>query len=674
MKTITAPFIAITVCTAILLGTISAHAASPLSAGQWDDDTLRLFSEIPILDGGRVKPLDSFAQFKMLRINGKRSFRPLNEDGSKTKRKDKLNHVEWLLDCLYYPEKARDYPIFIVDDADVVTMIGLESHDKQRDRYSYNELLEARPELFGRAGAAEKKDFKERSYEESAVLALAGAMLEFEGLIHYFDFARIPFPLDTNPLMQKVLDLEGQSVNLTLADVLAKSRDIQKGIIALRTVVEEQGVEKFQPQLDAMEDFFFPLDTAQYTAIALMLIPPTDASKKDWYSPSVMVDEMFNAPFDEKEIAILRSFENTVDQRDNPLAFKQELMTLNNLMIKQATQRGEYTKVPLELTYYNAQLVYRAQILFVFSFVLAALSWLSLNNKWLNRATIAAVVVPLIMLVTAITMRCFIRGRPPISTLYETVLFITAVCVAVALFIEYINRQKIAISVATFLGALGLFIASRYEITNQKDTMPSLEAVLDTNFWLATHVTIINIGYAAGMLAGALAHVYILGRLFKRKMDDPAYYRGITRMVYGVTCFGLLFAFVGTVLGGIWANYSWGRFWGWDPKENGAALICVSQIALLHARNGGYIKHMGIHIAAIFTGCVVGFSWWGVNLLGVGLHSYGFTEGIWNATYAFWTTEAIFMVLGFYVLLRDGTKLTPAPETVMPDNAIPVVK
>ncbi len=669
-----------TLCT-ILAATLTSlvfltptRAASPHSAGRWDDDTIRLFSELPVLDGGRVKPLDSFAQFKMLRISGKRSYRPLNEDGSKTKRRDSLKHVEWLLDCLYYPEKAMDYPIFIIDDADVVTTIGVESHDKQRDRYSYNELVDSLRELYGRARNIGDMEQAERTYEESAILALAGAVSEFEGLIHYFDFARAHFALEKSDLMRKVLGLEGQDVELTMADVLAGARDIQKGLIALQTVVQEQGIEKYEDQINAIDDFFLPRYVAQETAYAIMFIPPTDSEQKDWYTPRMMAENMFDHPFTKEELAILQSLEGTVDKVDNQLAFKQELQTLNGLMIKQATKRDEYGKIPLEITYYNAQLIYRAQILFVFSFILAALSWLSLKNKWLNRATIVAVIVPLIMLVTAITMRCIIRGRPPISTLYETVLFITAICVVVALFLEYVNRQKIAISAATFLGALGLFIAGRYEITNQNDTMPSLEAVLDTNFWLATHVTIINIGYAAGMLAAALSHVFIIGRLFRYKKDDPAYYRGITRMVYGVTCFGLLFAFVGTVLGGIWANYSWGRFWGWDPKENGAALICVCQIAMLHARLGGYIKQMGIHIAALFTGCVVGFSWWGVNLLGVGLHSYGFTEGIWNATYAFWTVEAVTMVLGFIVLIRDRNKQSPAPEPVMPDTAIPVVK
>src|SRR5690606_32328070 len=97
---------------------------------------------------------------------------------------------------------------------------------------------------------------------------------------------------------------------------------------------------------------------------------------------------------------------------------------------------------------------------------------------------------------------------------------------------------------------------------------PSLVAVLDTNFWLSTHVTIVTAGYAAGLLAAAVSHVYIVAKLLNLRKKDPGFYRNITRMVYGIICFGLFCSFIGTVLGGIWANYSWGRFWGWDPKEN----------------------------------------------------------------------------------------------------------
>ena len=152
--------------------------------------------------------------------------------------------------------------------------------------------------------------------------------------------------------------------------------------------------------------------------------------------------------------------------------------------------------------------------------------------------------------------------------------------------------------------------------------------MLDTNFWLATHVTTVTMGYAAGLLAATTSLVWLAGRVLGIARQDRAGYASITRMTYGVTCFGLLFATVGTILGGVWANYSWGRFWGWDPKENGALMIVLWQLLILHSRLGGYVKHFGLHVLSLIGGGVVAFSWWGVNLLGVGLHSYGFTTGV----------------------------------------------
>ena len=100
----------------------------------------------------------------------------------------------------------------------------------------------------------------------------------------------------------------------------------------------------------------------------------------------------------------------------------------------------------------------------------------------------------------------------------------------------------------------------------------------------------------------------------------------LERMVYGIVCFALLFSFVGTVLGGIWADQSWGRFWGWDPKENGALLIVLWNAIILHSRWAGYVQEKGIMAMALFGNIITALSWFGVNLLGVGLHSYGFTE------------------------------------------------
>jgi ABC-type transport system involved in cytochrome c biogenesis permease subunit len=117
-------------------------------------------------------------------------------------------------------------------------------------------------------------------------------------------------------------------------------------------------------------------------------------------------------------------------------------------------------------------------------------------------------------------------------------------------------------------------------------------------------------------------------------------------------CVTLFLSLVGTVLGGIWANYSWGRFWGWDPKENGALLIVLWTLAVLHARLGGYLREWGIHLAAIFTAIVVTFSWWHVNFLGVGLHNYGFTAGK-NTIWTFYACMSAVLVAGFIAMMVE---------------------
>ena len=141
--------------------------------------------------------------------------------------------------------------------------------------------------------------------------------------------------------------------------------------------------------------------------------------------------------------------------------------------------------------------------------------------------------------------------------------------------------------------------------------------------------------------------------MFGAKKDDPGFYRNLARMIYGTVCFALLFSVVGTILGGVWANDSWGRFWGWDPKENGALLICLFQVAILHARMSGDLREHALQIATAFAGTVVAFSWFGVNLLGVGLHSYGFTSGISSALWLYYFIQWGIVGVGAIALLVE---------------------
>ena len=175
--------------------------------------------------------------------------------------------------------------------------------------------------------------------------------------------------------------------------------------------------------------------------------------------------------------------------------------------------------------------------------------------------------------------------------------------------------------------------------------MEMMRAVLDTNFWLATHVVVVTLGYASTFVAGFLAVIYIVRGLFTRTLDS-ATAKGLARMVYAIVCFATLFSFVGTVLGGIWADQSWGRFWGWDPKENGALIIVLWNVLILHLRWGGMIRERGLINCAIVGNIVTSWSWFGVNMLGIGLHSYGFMDQAFLWLMLFVGSQLLLVALG----------------------------
>ncbi len=313
-------------------------------------------------------------------------------------------------------------------------------------------------------------------------------------------------------------------------------------------------------------------------------------------SPGTLYPLMLQPRAPLAEWAHLAALERLHDRAAEPAAFRQAAEELIGAIRGAATTLGQYEHIGLEVFFYKAKFFRWALVLYLLGFLLVAASWLVPRSRWLGRVAVTGVVVPTLVLIAGIAVRCIIRGRPPVTTLYETTLFIPAVAIVAALAAEWLNRKRIALAVASVLGCMGMFLANKFELRGS-DTMESMIAVLNSNFWLSTHVTTVTIGYSAGRLACAIAHIYVIGQAvgLGRRKD---FMRSVARMTYGVICFGTLFSFVGTVLGGVWANYSWGRFWGWDPKENGA-------------RMGGYLRDLGTAIAAIFGGVIVAFSWWG---------------------------------------------------------------
>jgi ABC-type transport system involved in cytochrome c biogenesis permease subunit len=155
-------------------------------------------------------------------------------------------------------------------------------------------------------------------------------------------------------------------------------------------------------------------------------------------------------------------------------------------------------------------------------------------------------------------------------------------------------------------------------------------AVLNTNFWLIIHVVTITIGYGLCLIGGFLSHVYLY-LLNKNNKDLSVLYK----IIFSFSLLALFFSFSGTLMGGVWADQSWGRFWGWDPKENGALLIVLWLTFIIHAKLSNLISENNFIIGMIINLIVLSLAWFGVNLLGVGLHAYGFIEGIEKFLFCF---------------------------------------
>jgi ABC-type transport system involved in cytochrome c biogenesis permease subunit len=284
---------------------------------------------------------------------------------------------------------------------------------------------------------------------------------------------------------------------------------------------------------------------------------------------------------------------------------------------------------------------YKSTVIYVAAVLLGCVFWINLSEP-MRRTGFALLVLAFVIHTIGLGFRMYLEGRPPVTNLYSSAIFIGWGSVALGLVLERIFKGGIGLVSSGLIGFVTLIIAHHLALSG--DTMEMLRAVLDTNLWLSTHVVVITIGYASMFVAGLLAAIYIMRGFFTRTLS-PETARALARMVYGIVCFATLTSFTGTILGGIWADQSWGRFWGWDPKENGALLIVLWNAIILHARWGGLIKERGMMAMAVFGNIVTSFSWFGVNMLGVGLHSYGFMDKAFFWLMVFDASQALLIVL-----------------------------
>ncbi|MDP0490287.1 MAG: cytochrome c biogenesis protein CcsA [Verrucomicrobiota bacterium JB023] len=657
MKTSIGRWIAFALAGIFLLGLFvyGVRGLSPQKTGlvideyeEWSDEVLAAAREIPVQEGGRVKPLDTQAHYAMLKLRGDRKIKIENGQGEKVV----ITPMALMLDMLFRPEIAHRLPVFRVENSEILEAVGLEFPDRgKRDRYSFDELKEKMSAFMERAGdfQARKQRRETLSPVEEQTISLASNLRDYYYLTHYLDFAR-------NKVELSVVEGEGKKVPMSVVMAV-------KEMIAEAIRESQQNGEELPTHV---QDFLAQIQQATMnSSFGLHPFPPYARDEKEWSSAGELLQGTITGQITEvgKAIEDVKSLETLVAAAGGG-DFAKELKAFGERTSARASE-GEMRPLRWELSYQKAGWIKNALYCFGFGTLAALFSLLAPKTKASSILRLTVWILTsagLLLFFAAIVHRYLVVLRPPVTTLYETIPFITACSVAVALFVEGITRRGLALGVAPVLGLGGAVLALVFEVSNATDSLDPLVAVLRSNFWLTTHVLTITFGYAAGLLAAAFSAVYILCRLLGLDRESPDLRRTLTRISYGVVCFALLLSMVGTILGGIWANYSWGRFWGWDPKENGALMIVLWTLVILHGRFAGLLREWGIHLATVFLAIVVTFSWFHVNMLGTGLHSYGFMEGK-NKIFFFYGAISALMLTGFIGSLVLDRKPRKKSET-----------
>ncbi|MCH8805667.1 MAG: cytochrome c biogenesis protein CcsA [Planctomycetes bacterium] len=491
--------------------------------------------------------------------------------------------IEWLLDVMAETEGAYEHKVFRIVNLQLLDTLGLERRPGYR--YAFNEFQSKLRQLDEQAGRIARLERQQRD-------AYANQVLEFSSKVRLFHLLmrshRIP-----------EIDRDG--------DEQAMRSALSREIALWRSIEGREPPHAVPPhgENDEWKPFLFAALRAEVSGHA---------------DPAV-----------EHLAGMLRAH-----KLSDVAAFNDALVDYKAFLASHPLK--EQPALGFEAMFNHFEPFYRCSALYIVALVLGFFSWLGFS-KVLNRTAFWLMFLTFAVHTWALIARIYISGYPPITNLYGTAVFIGWGAVLLGLILEVIYALGIGNLIAAASGFLTLLIA--HFLAGDGDTLEMMQAVLDTKFWLATHVIIINFGYAATFLAGGLAVIYVLRGVLTRSLDKHT--EGIFyRMIYGIICFGMLLSFVGTVLGGLWADDSWGRFWGWDPKENGALMIVLWNALILHARWGGMVKARGIAVLAIFGSIVTSWSWFGVNQLGVGLHSYGFTDSV-----AFWLLLFVLCQLTF---------------------------
>jgi cytochrome c-type biogenesis protein CcsB len=523
------------------------------------------FGLLAIQDGGRRKPIDTFAKETLIRLTARSRY---------TDKNGRTWQNDFILSALLETHDWRNEPMILVSLGQLKDQLGL---TKTQRRFSFQQLV----------GSAELQRITNEAHE----------------------LKRAEKPIDR-------LQQEAMSVSERLA-LLAH----------------------------VMDGSAFLIVPASKTETDAWVVPPGYAT---YYS-----DTQF-APV-QPELQTMANAYVTADAFAFSRGANQLREGLRNLSPSIYPQDRQ---LRLEYFYNHFEAFYRA--IWFYGFALIALLIAHFRNRGglLRNLGVGLALVALGFHVSGITLRCMIAGRPPVTNMYESIIWVSFAVSFFGMLFFARYRTPIYLLAALPVTLIALLLVHQMPIAMPSNIDP-LVPVLRDNFWLTIHVLTITLSYAAFALAMGFGHI-----LLWRYARNPSEARADASMhfwLYRVLQLGVLLLAAGTILGGVWANYSWGRFWGWDPKETWALIALLCYITTLHGRLAGWWTEFGLVVASVVCFLAVLMAWYGVNfVLGKGLHSYGF--GIGGETYVATFVILDLLFVGFTIWrYRTSQSTAPAP-------------
>lgn len=550
------------------------------------------FRALPVQAQGRIKPMDTLARMSLLQLTRKQKL--VTPEGKP------LSPAGWLLRVLVNPKAIDEEACLYVNHPELISLLGQTTHVPSLLSYKVIE-----PYLTEVYAAAQK--LKEPLSAFDKQLQLLRDNLDWYQSLKYslaFSDLNLASWLESIPAGRQAIQAKEKGEHY---NVEAMARFIQQADYGLRLV------------------------SASSIGLA------ADGTAPQWSNiGQLYLDCLVGEPH-----PILLSYAGLIDayRLGDREAFEQAAKTIR----EHNQPYFSVWKFNLELICNQLAIFYKLALLYLVCF-LGVLGYWFFKKDAFYQGLIGALSFTFIVHTLALLLRMYLQGRPPVTNLYSSAVFVAWAAAGLCLGFERFHKNGFMACVAAMVGSLALIVA--HHLSLGEDTLEVMRAVLDSNFWLSTHVVMVSLGYSAMFVSGFLGILYVFHGLLSSKQ---ATLEALSRMAYGSVCFALLFSFIGTMLGGLWADRSWGRFWGWDPKENGALLIILWCAIILHARIGRLVEQRGFMLLAIGGNIVTAWSWFGTNMLGVGLHSYGFMDKAFTSLAYFVLSQLGCIGLGLFL-------------------------